>query len=116
MLIRDELKDPRLSRLLTLTGVDVSRDLSIARVFYTIMDEADRAENQSILQGSAGFLRRRLRAMLSLRAVPELQFRYDTSIEEGARMSTLIDQAIESNTTAADDDDTVPATRPESHD
>jgi len=103
VLIRDELKDPRLSRLLTLTSVDVSRDLSVAKVFYTIMDDADRSENQSILQDSAGFLRRRLGASLSLRSVPILQFRYDTSIEEGARMSALIEQAVGSNTTQADD-------------
>lgn len=106
VLIRDDLKDPRLSHLLTLTSVDVTRDLSIAKVYYSIMDdEADRADNQAVLQKSAGFLRRRLASMLKMRAVPELHFRYDDSIEEGARMSALIAQAVESNTTDADTPD-----------
>ncbi len=106
VLIRDDLKDPRLSHLLTITSVDVTRDLSIAKVYYSIMDDlADRAENQEVLRKSAGFLRRRLASVLKLRAVPELHFRYDDSIEEGARMSALIAQAVDSNTTEADSDD-----------
>jgi len=104
VLIRDELKDPRLSRLLTLTSVDVSRDLSVAKVYYTVMDDSDRNDSQLVLQASAGFLRHQLGALLSLRSVPLLQFHYDNSIEDGARMSALIDAAVDSNTTVPDAD------------
>jgi len=111
VLIRDELKDPRLPTMLTITSVEVSRDLSVARIFYTVLGESDRQECQAALESGSGFLRRQLGSKLSLRTVPQLSFRYDNSIEEGARMSALIRDAVDSNTTAADDD---PEVRPAS--
>lgn len=103
VLIRDAIKDPRMSTMLTITSVDVTRDLSMAKVFYTILDDTDRGDTQAALTSGAGYLRRQLGQSLSLRAVPQLIFRYDHSIEEGARMSALIADAIKSNTTEADD-------------
>lgn len=104
VLIRDELKDPRLPAMLTITSVDVTRDLSMARVFYTILGDADRDDCQEALDSGSGFLRRQLGARLSVRSIPQLTFRYDRSIEEGARMSALIRDAVDSNTTSADDE------------
>ena len=91
--IRTELKDPRVG-MVTITAVEVSRDLSHARVFVTSLAGVQAMEESlRALQHAAGFLRSRLAHSLSLRTVPELQFAYDESIERGARLSRLIDEA-----------------------
>lgn len=107
VVIRDELKDPRVSKMLTISSVDVSRDLSVAKVYYTLMDNSDRANTTAALSSSLGFLRRRLGQLMSLRAIPLLQFHYDNSIEEGARMSALIKAAVDSNTTDSEESESV---------
>jgi ribosome-binding factor A len=92
--IRVELKDPRV-RLVTITAVDVSRDLSHAKVYVTSLGEADAAEQTvSTLQHAAGFLRSQLARTLKARMLPQLQFIYDASVERGIRLSQLIDQAV----------------------
>ncbi len=101
-LIRTELKDPRLSPMLTVSAVEVSRDLSIAKVFFTVIDAEERADTEAALASAAAFLRRKLAPRMNIRAVPELRFRYDDSTAHGARMSALIDQAVASNTTDTD--------------
>ena len=94
-LIRTELKDPRLGSI-TVLAVEVSRDLSHAKVFVTALggDEAANAQALSILRRAAGFLRRELGRSLHTRTTPELHFVLDTSIERGARLSALIDEAV----------------------
>ena len=93
-LIRQELKDPRVS-LVTITAVEVNRDLSHAKVFVCSLGEAASTE-QSVeaLQHAAGFLRSQLSRGLKIRSVPQLQFLYDASVERGVRLSHLIDQAV----------------------
>jgi len=94
-LIRTELKDPRLGSI-TVLAVEVSRDLSHAKVFVTALggDEAANAQALAILRRAAGFLRRELGRSLHTRTTPELHFVLDTSIERGARLSALIDEAV----------------------
>ena len=93
-LIRLEVKDPRVG-MVTITAVEVSRDLSHARVFVTsLADQAAMQDSLRALHHAAGFLRSRLAHTLSLRTVPELQFVYDESVERGARLSRLIDEAV----------------------
>jgi len=93
-LIRLELKDPRV-RMVTITAVEVMRDLSHARVFVTsLAGEAATQESIRALRHAAGFLRSRLAQSLTSRVVPELDFVYDESIERGARLSRLIDEAV----------------------
>ncbi len=106
-LIRLEVKDPGVSKMLTISSVDVSRDLSIARVYYTLFDEEELKTTQKGLTRSSGYLRRCLSRSLTLRSVPELRFIYDDSIAQGNKMSALIDNAVRSNSTAADSDDPV---------
>ena len=93
-LIRLELKDPRVG-MVTITAVEVMRDLSHARVFVTSL-AGEEATQDSIraLRHAAGFLRSRLAQTLTSRVVPELDFVYDESIERGARLSRLIDEAV----------------------
>jgi ribosome-binding factor A len=91
--IRAELKDPRVG-MVTITAVEVSRDLSHARVFVTSLAGAQAMEESlGALRHAAGFLRSRLAHTLSSRTVPELQFVYDESVERGVRLSRLIDEA-----------------------
>jgi ribosome-binding factor A len=95
--IRQEIKDPRLSIMLSITRVDVSKDLSFARIFVSPMgDQNDRATTIEGLEHAKGFIRRELGKRLRLRVVPEVAFQIDTSIEHGAYISTLIDKVTKS--------------------
>lgn len=97
LLIQREIKDPRLG-LVTITGVDVARDLSHAKVFVTVMGQDDNAEvikqNTAVLNDAAGFLRMHLGKAMKLRTVPQLHFSYDASIRRGAELSALIERAV----------------------
>ncbi|NCN89037.1 MAG: 30S ribosome-binding factor RbfA [Gallionella sp.] len=93
--IRLEVKDPRV-RKVTLTGVDVTRDHAHASVFYTSLD-GDSELLQQGLERAAGFLRSQLAHAMKLRITPQLHFVYDASIERGAHLSQLIDQAVASD-------------------
>jgi ribosome-binding factor A len=102
-LIRNELKDPRVPALVTVAAVEVSKDLGHARVYVSMFDAPDRDEAVDALNNAAGFLRGQLGARIRMRTVPMLHFRYDDVQEHGAQLSNLIDSAVSSNTTSADD-------------
>src|SRR5882672_5554024 len=93
-LLRAELKDPRVG-MITLTGVEVSPDLAHAKIFFTTLGDADAlAQTQLGLKHAAGFLRSQLCARMKLRVAPELHFHHDASVENGIRLSQLIDRAL----------------------
>jgi ribosome-binding factor A len=97
-LIRDELRDPRLA-LISMTSVEVSRDIAYARIYVTLMgDPAERNERVAELNRAAPLLRRDLGRRMRLRVIPKLEFRYDEVVEQGARLSALIDAAVASDT------------------
>jgi ribosome-binding factor A len=94
-MIRLEVKDPRVKKV-TLTGVEVTNDHAHAKVFYTSLD----GDSQDLLQGlerAAGFMRSQLAHAMKLRITPQLHFVYDASVERGAHLSQLIDQAVASD-------------------
>ena len=92
--IRTELRDPRVG-LVTLTGVELSRDQSHAKVFYTVMGTGPDVEAAGEgLSRAAGFLRSELAHRLTTRKVPELHFEFDESVERGVRLSRIIDEAV----------------------
>ncbi|MBE9527359.1 MAG: 30S ribosome-binding factor RbfA [Proteobacteria bacterium] len=99
-LLSREVKDPRLA-LISITAVDVTRDLSLAKVFYTIMDiadETDQNKQAKVKEGlikASGFLRYELGHRIQLRIVPKLEFFYDQSVVHGSELSSLIDHVIE---------------------
>jgi len=94
MLIQLEVKDPRVG-MVTITAVEVSKEFEYARIFFTVLgDEAIREATIKGLTNAAGFLRRELAHRLKLRATPELQFIYDQSIDNAAKMSELISSAV----------------------
>lgn len=90
-LILLELRDPRVSRLISVTGVATSPDLRHATVYVSILgDDAARAGALTALRQAAGFLRRRLSGKVALRVIPELDFRFDPAVEAGARIDELL--------------------------
>ncbi|TWH77385.1 ribosome-binding factor A [Azomonas agilis] len=99
LLIQREIKDPRLG-MVTLTAVEVSRDLGHAKVYITVMtagaDELQRIQQSlEILQEAAGFLRMMLGKVMKVRTIPQLHFHYDASIRRGAELSALIERAVQ---------------------
>lgn len=98
-LIRSELRDPRVARVV-ITEVRASRDLGVAWIDYTLLGTdispaADvLADVQSGLECAAGFLRTRLARELATRTVPELRFKYDEAARRGRELDHLIDEAV----------------------
>jgi ribosome-binding factor A len=91
-LIQHRLKDPGLG-FITVTGVDMTRDLRVARVFISVMgSESDRQQSLEAVNRAAPFLRRELGSRIRLRNTPELQFGYDESLERGDRINRLLDR------------------------
>lgn len=92
-LIRGEL-DHSKAKLITITDVEVTRDYSHAKIFYTFMGDADEAKQiAEVLEHAKGFLRSELARGISLYKMPELHFEYDYSVENGVKLSNLIDKA-----------------------
>jgi ribosome-binding factor A len=90
-LIQHGTRDPRLG-FVTVTGVDVSPDLRLARVYVTVLgDKSDAQETLAGLVSAAGYFRHRLRELLTLRFIPELTFKIDSSLEYGMRIDKLLD-------------------------
>ncbi|MBF8267110.1 MAG: ribosome-binding factor [Dehalococcoidia bacterium] len=83
-LIATEMKDPRLTPMITITHVEVSPDLGYARVFTSIMGSPQEGKGAlEALNAASGFLRRELSTRLSLKSIPHLSFIQDDSIEKG---------------------------------
>jgi ribosome-binding factor A len=92
-LLLREVNDPRLARLVSITRVVISSDLRHARVDVSVMgDEEDKVSALEGLTAAAPFLRRKLINRVSLRRIPELSFRRDDSLEQGAHVSDLLKQ------------------------
>jgi len=96
-LLRFETKDPRLDGV-SLSAVDLTRDLSVARVYFSLLDPAaDPVPAQAGLEKASGFLRAKLGQAIKVRHVPELRFEHDDSAAEGQRIAELIDGALKSD-------------------
>jgi ribosome-binding factor A len=91
--LAEDAKDPRIARLTTVTGVDVTRDLRHAKVFVSVMGtDQERAATFEGLASAAGHLRSRVGRALRLRLAPEIVFRPDESIARASRIETLLAQ------------------------
>jgi len=91
-LLQSTVRDPRVQEV-NLTGVEVSRDLSHAKVFFTLMSDAsteERAEVTAVLSKISGFLRSELAKASTMRTVPRISFRFDESVGRGRDMETLL--------------------------
>lgn len=93
-LLQNEVKDPRVKQI-TITAVEVTRDYSHAKIFYTTWgNPEDHRPIEQGLEHAKGFLRSQLSHRMKLRITPHLHFIYDESVERGVRLSKLIDEAI----------------------
>lgn len=95
VILQREVRDSRLG-LVTVSAVEVTRDLAYAKIFVTFLDYSDEAVKASLeaLEEHVGYVRHLLAKAMRLRAVPELRFQYDGSLREGLRMTELASQAV----------------------
>ena len=92
-LIRNELKDPRLAQP-SILDVQVTRDLSLAKVFFSVLDPANSAATTEALNHAAGFLQRELGRSIKARTTPRLRFFFDDTDIRGRNMDELIDSVV----------------------
>ncbi len=105
LLIRSEIRDPRMV-MVSITSVEVTRDLAHAKVYVTMLGDATaRAELLSGLNQAAPMLRRELEKRMHIRTVPQLTFLYDEVVEQGARLSSLISAAVAADAARHRDDE-----------
>jgi ribosome-binding factor A len=94
-IIQNELKDPRLPKMISVMSADVTKDLRYAKVFISVLgDETDKKNAIDGLKSAAGFIRREVGHRLQLRYTPELLFELDNSIERGVYITKLINDTI----------------------
>ncbi len=94
-LIQNEIKDPRLG-MVSVTGVEMTRDLSLCKVFVSVLgNEQDIEDSMKALNSSAAFMRKQLAQRAQLRRTPTLEFIYDDSLIYGAKIDKLIREALE---------------------
>ena len=88
-----ELRDPRISTIVSVTRVDATSDLRYAKVYISVLgDEEEKRRTLRALRSASGFVHWNLRKHLAFKAVPSLEFVLDESIEQGAKMLELIDR------------------------
>ncbi|WP_105103462.1 30S ribosome-binding factor RbfA [Microbulbifer pacificus] len=105
-LIQHEVRDPRVG-MVNVNDVEVSRDLTTAKVYVTLVGEDDPSKieiSMAALNKAAGFLRSQLAKEIQIRTIPRLYFRYDETSVRGQHLSALIDKAVKSDQKHADDD------------
>jgi ribosome-binding factor A len=101
-LIREEIKDPAMG-MVTIQEARVARDLSQAKIFFTTLASSlSQKESVEQLNQIAAHLRWMLAQRMKLRSIPKLNFVYDTSVEQGEHLSTLIEQAVNEDHTDLD--------------
>lgn len=106
-IVRDEIKDPRLG-FVSFTEVRMSRDLSHAVIYCSVLNAEDQTESIEVLNRAVGFIRKEVARRIKARIVPTLKFAIDDSVLRGAAMDSLITKAIqkdEQRDNANDDDD-----------
>ncbi|WP_115719383.1 30S ribosome-binding factor RbfA [Gallaecimonas mangrovi] len=98
MILQREVKDPRVG-MVTVSGVEVSRDLSHAKIFITLFEQNEDKVKETLkgLAEAKPYIRSLVGSRLRLRIVPELKFVHDTSLIEGMRISNAVSQAIASD-------------------
>jgi len=90
-ILQRKMRDPRVSAMVSVTDVELTHDLSLARVYVGVLaDAAERERVLAALRNAAGFVRHELGSRLDLREIPELRFEIDDSIARGARVDELL--------------------------
>ncbi|WP_288743400.1 30S ribosome-binding factor RbfA [uncultured Rheinheimera sp.] len=94
VILQREIKDPRLHNMITVSDVDVSRDLSHAKIFVTFLglDPEKVKANLDILNDACGYIRSLIAKRIQARIVPTIRFYFDQSLDQGIRMANLVEQ------------------------
>ncbi len=90
-ILMTEIKDEDI-KFVTITGVDITSDLSFAKVYFTVLDQDKKKTTLDALNGASHFIRGKLSERVEVRHTPELKFIYDTSIEYGEHIEDVIEQ------------------------
>lgn len=94
IIIRDEIKDPRMTAMVSITSVKVSKDLKYAKVFVSIFGKNEEEKNETFaaLKSASGYVRREVGQRMNLRNTPQILFELDDSISYSMRIEELIDK------------------------
>lgn len=96
LIIQNDIRDPRLSSMISITSVDVTKDLRYAKVYVSLFGKEESNTNTfSALKSSSGFIRKELGRKISVRYIPELMFELDTSIEKGMHIDAILQEIKE---------------------
>lgn len=106
MIIRNEIKDPRIAMMTSVTAAEVAADLKTCKAYISVLgDEKAKADTIAGLRSAEGYIRRLLAKNVNLRNTPEIQFVLDQSIEYGVTMSKLIDDVNRESHEKGEEDD-----------
>ncbi len=106
MIIRQEIKDPRIHMMTSVTDVEVAPDLKTCKAYISVMgSEEEKKATIMGLRSAEGYIRRQLAKNLNLRNTPEIQFILDKSIEYGVHMAKIINEISQSSTQEDETDD-----------
>ncbi|MEZ9197164.1 30S ribosome-binding factor RbfA [Shewanella sp. 10N.286.54.B9] len=113
--LQRDMKDPRIG-FVTVNDVDVSRDLSYAKVYVTFFEEDEKLVQEKVeaLDAAAGYIRSLVAGRMKLRVMPELRFIYDSSLVEGMRMSNLVSRVISDDEAKQQEHGTAENVKPDS--
>ncbi|TEW53489.1 30S ribosome-binding factor RbfA [Psychromonas sp. RZ22] len=97
-ILQQEVKDPRIG-MVTISGVDITRDLAYATVYVTFFTVGEQTNDESLkgLNAASGYIRRLLGKAMKLRIVPEVRFCFDETLTEGLRISELVSGAVKND-------------------
>ena len=107
-IIRERLSDPRIRSTFSVTRAEVTRDLRYAKIYVSILEEADRAPMMAALKKAAGFVRRELGRSMIIRYAPEILFEQDNNIEYGIHIASVLKQVRPEEETNDENDDDQP--------
>ena len=94
-IVQNDIKDPRLPKLVSILNVNVTKDLRYAKVYISVLgSDEDKKNALSALKSAAGYIRREIGHRVQLRYTPELQFELDNSIEQGVYLTKLINETV----------------------
>ena len=94
-IIQNELKDPRLPKMISITSLNVTKDLRYAKVYVSVLGNEEEKKNAiTALKSAGGFIRREVGQRMQLRYTPEMKFELDNSIEHGVHIIKLINETV----------------------
>ena len=94
MILMKEIKDEEI-KFVTITGVEVTNDLSFAKVYYTVLDDNKKETTKLALEKASPFIRKQLASRIEIRHTPELRFIYDSTEDYGNHIDKIIDKIHE---------------------